>query len=225
MAVACYARAMDHVGVMAIDPSFVWLDRVILDLHFDACFFQKDKSPWALAHRPHRRHGRRWPHRRPGARWRRSPPSGSWPTSSGGSHRAISTPTLWFELPWLTCMRCRCTRFATATVGSRASCSHWCWPARACCRQSSHRSRNISGAHTSEYYAVLQSVQGGRYQPERDATEWISFCIEAHLAQARQRLGQIEEAGVRWSFLENLVANRGWPDRRHRARAVADRRC
>src|SRR6185436_12592130 len=37
MAVACYARAMDHVGAMADDPSFRWLDRVILDLHFDAC--------------------------------------------------------------------------------------------------------------------------------------------------------------------------------------------
>src|SRR5436190_23187852 len=27
-AIACYARAMDHVGVMAADPSFGWLDRV-----------------------------------------------------------------------------------------------------------------------------------------------------------------------------------------------------
>lgn len=37
-AVACYARAMDHVGAMAADPSFRWLDRVVLDLHFDACY-------------------------------------------------------------------------------------------------------------------------------------------------------------------------------------------
>src|SRR5215213_11224661 len=44
-AVACYARAMDHVGTMAADPSFRWLDRVILDLHFDACYFQRDKDP------------------------------------------------------------------------------------------------------------------------------------------------------------------------------------
>src|SRR6266849_4871098 len=45
MAVACYSRAMDHVGVLAGDPSFRWLDRVILDLHFDACYFQRDTSP------------------------------------------------------------------------------------------------------------------------------------------------------------------------------------
>src|SRR3954454_3444455 len=44
-AVACYARGMDHVGTMAVDPAFRWLDRVILDLHFDACYFQRDKDP------------------------------------------------------------------------------------------------------------------------------------------------------------------------------------
>jgi hypothetical protein len=36
---------MEHVGVMAGDPIFRWSDRVILDLHFDACYFQADKSP------------------------------------------------------------------------------------------------------------------------------------------------------------------------------------
>ena len=45
LAVASYARAMDHVGVMALDPVFEWSDRAILDLHFDACYFQCDKSP------------------------------------------------------------------------------------------------------------------------------------------------------------------------------------
>src|SRR4029077_7199618 len=45
LAVACYARAMDHVGAMARHPGFRWTYRVILDLHFDACHFQRDKSP------------------------------------------------------------------------------------------------------------------------------------------------------------------------------------
>jgi hypothetical protein len=35
---------MDHVGVMADDPGFQWHERVILDLHFDACHFQRDKG-------------------------------------------------------------------------------------------------------------------------------------------------------------------------------------
>ena len=43
-ALASYARAMDHVATMAIDPHFRWVDRVILDLHFDACVFQRDRS-------------------------------------------------------------------------------------------------------------------------------------------------------------------------------------
>ena len=68
-------------------------------------------------------------------------------------------------------------------------------------------------SHTPQYYSVLQEVQGGRYQPERDATPWISFCIDAHLEQARQRLRQVETASARWTHLERLVEERGWPDR------------
>src|SRR6185437_5517708 len=45
MALSCYARAMDHVGVMAADEGFQWVERAILDLHFDACYFQQDKDP------------------------------------------------------------------------------------------------------------------------------------------------------------------------------------
>src|SRR5438270_3047398 len=45
LAVASYARAMDHVGIMSIDPGFSWSDRAILDLHFDACYLQRDKLP------------------------------------------------------------------------------------------------------------------------------------------------------------------------------------
>jgi Fic family protein len=69
------------------------------------------------------------------------------------------------------------------------------------------------GERTPAYYAALQDAQGGRYQPERNASGWVAFCVEAHLAQARQRLGQIEEAGRRWSYLEELVERRGWPER------------
>ena len=56
-------------------------------------------------------------------------------------------------------------------------------------------------------------MQGGRYQPERDASAWVGFCVEAHMAQARRRLDQIAAAAARWSFLEELVASRVWPDR------------
>lgn len=211
MAVACYARAMDHVGVMALDPVFVWLDRVILDLHFDACYFQKDKSPGL---------------------WRSGPVG-----VTGGGGRLVyegppgdDVPPLMAEVvDWLA------NGDLDAHVVVRAAMAHLHTVSVHPFRDGNGRISRILqslmlaregllspefasieeylGAHTAEYYAVLRRVQGGRYQPERDATEWIAFCIEAHLAQARQRLEQIKEAGARWSFLENLVASRGWPDR------------
>jgi hypothetical protein len=37
--------------------------------------------------------------------------------------------------------------------------------------------------------------------------------VEAHIAQARQRLGQIKQAAARWQFLERMVEERNWPER------------
>jgi Fic family protein len=51
--------------------------------------------------------------------------------------------------------------------------------------------------HTADYYAALREVQGGSYQPDRNTTEWVRFCVGAHIVQARQRLTQIEEAAMR----------------------------
>ncbi len=68
-------------------------------------------------------------------------------------------------------------------------------------------------SHTREYYAALREAQGGSYQSNRDASGWVSFCVAAHLAQARQRLAQIKEAATHWAALEELVDARGWPDR------------
>jgi Fic family protein len=69
------------------------------------------------------------------------------------------------------------------------------------------------GEHTKDYYAALRAVQGGSYQPQRDATPFVRLCVEAHLAQATRRLRQLDEAAARWSYLERLVAERDWPDR------------
>jgi Fic family protein len=69
------------------------------------------------------------------------------------------------------------------------------------------------GRHTQEYYAALRATQGGSYQPQRDATPWVAFCLDAHLAQARRRLAQVERAAARWQRLEDLVTGNGWPER------------
>lgn len=63
--------------------------------------------------------------------------------------------------------------------------------------------------NTDAYYATLGDVQGGSYRPDRDASRWVRFCVEAHLEQARGRLLQMEQAGARWALLEELVEGHG----------------
>jgi Fic family protein len=69
------------------------------------------------------------------------------------------------------------------------------------------------GEHTAEYYAGLTAVQGPAYDPGRDPTSWMRFCIEAHLDQAQRRLREVEAAATRWERSEEIVAGHGWPDR------------
>jgi Fic family protein len=211
MAVACYARAMDHVGTMADDPSFRWLDRIVLDLHFDACYFQKDKEP---------------------GRWRTGEISVTGPKGRIDYEGPPGTevPALMGEvIDWLA------TDHTDLDVVVKAAMAHLNVTSVHPFRDGNGRVSRIVQSlvlaregmvspefssieeylrdHTTDYYTALRETQGGRYQPERDATGWVSFCIEAHIVQARQRLTQIEEAALRWEHLESLVTERGWPDR------------
>jgi Fic family protein len=211
MAISSYARAMDHVGAMAQDPAFRWLDRVILDLHFDACSFQRDESP---------------------GRWRAGPVG---VTGSDGrlvyqAPEADEVPGLMAEVvEWLQ------DDDLDAHVVVRAAMAHLHVVSVHPFRDGNGRLSRIVQSlvlareglmspefgsieeylarHTNEYYAALNEAHGPTYEPQRDASSWVAFCIEAHLAQARQRLAQIEDAAARWQQLEGLVASRNWPDR------------
>ena len=210
-AVACYAHAMDHAGVMALDPVFEWTDRVILDLHFDACSFQRDRSP---------------------GRWRRDPigvtaPGGRLAYEGPDGDEVV--PLMAEVIGWLQ------TGDRDSHVVVRAAMAHLHTVSVHPFRDGNGRISRIVQSlvlardgllsaefssieeylaeHTSEYYAVLRAVQDGRYQPERDASEWVSFCVKAHLAQAGRRLAQVAAAGERWAGLEALVQERGWPAR------------
>lgn len=212
MALSCYARAMDHVGVMSGDPVFRWVDRVILDLHFDACYFQKDKDPGQ--------------YRRTGIEV--TSPSGGPPAYVGPP--AEDVPKLieqvvgWLERGDL-----------DAHIVVRAAMAHLHVVSVHPFRDGTGRVARIVqslvlaregllapefvsieehlGRNTDAYYRVLQQVQGGSYQPKRDARPWVAFCIEAHLDQANRRLEQLAVAGARWSVLERVVEERAWPDR------------
>ncbi len=211
LAVACYARAMDHVGAMAQDPRFRWTDRVILDLHFDACHFQRDRSP---------------------GRWRTGPISVSGPDGGidyqgpGGEKVAELMAEI---VDWLEADE------GDAGVVVRASMAHLNVVSVHPFRDGNGRVARIVqslvlaregmvspefssieeylGKNTPAYYAALRDTQGGSYQPDRDASSWVRFCVDAHISQAKRRLDQIREAGVRWERLEREAENRGWPDR------------
>lgn len=211
LAVACYARAMEHVGTMALDPEFEWSKRVLLDLHFDACQFQRDKGP---------------------GRWRQGPVSvvGGDGEIAYRAPDAEEVPALMTEVAdWLE------QGDPDAHVVVRAAMAHLHMVTVHPYRDGNGRVARIVqslvlardglvspelasieehlGQHTAEYYAALATVQGGSYLPDRDARPWIEFCLEAHLHSARRRLGQIERAADRWARLEGIVEARGWPDR------------
>lgn len=212
LAVASYARAMDHVGVMAIDPGFSWSERIILDLHFDACYFQREKLPGLF---------------RTGPIHVTSPGEGP-PAYEGPP--AEKVPTLMAEVvDWLQ------NDDLDTHVVVRAAMAHLHVVSVHPFRDGNGRISRIVQSlvlareglispefssieeylryHTQQYYAVLRQVQAGSYQPERDAATWVRFCVTAHIKQARQRLVQIEQAATRWATLERLVEARGWPDR------------
>lgn len=211
MAVACYARAMDHVGVMATDPSFRWLDRVILDLHFEACYFQREQRPGL---------------------WRDGPIG----VSAGDGSLAYRAPDAeqvsdlmsevvdWLEhgdLEAPTVVRAAMAHLHVVSVhpfrdgnGRISRIVQSLVLAREHLVAAEFGSiEEYLGQHTPAYYRALEEAQGGSYQPTRDASRWVSFCIEAHLDQVHQRLAQIEQASARWSLLEQIVERRSWPDR------------
>jgi Fic family protein len=211
MAVASYARAMDHVGVMATDPTFRWLDRVVLDLHFDACSFQREARP---------------------GQWR----SGAVGITGSDGRLAYQAPDA-SEVPGLIAEVVEWLEQGDPDlhVVVRAAMAHLHVISIHPFHDGNGRiSRIIEslvlardglmlpefgsieeylGAHTAAYYEVLNEAHGPTYQPDRDVTSWIAFCVDAHLAQARQRLSQIKDAAARWAHLEQLVESRNWPNR------------
>lgn len=210
-ALAGYALAMQHVAVLADDPGFLWSQRVLLDLHFEAC------------------HGD--PASRPG-RWRAGDVHVTAP-GGGVAYRApavdevaglVAELVAWLGEP-----------DPDIPVVVQAAMAHLHLVSIHPFRDGNGRlSRivqslvlardgvlapelgsieEILARDTSIYYAALGEVQGGSWEPGRSATPWLSFCLAAHQALGRERLAVIEAAARRWGALEALVEERGWPDR------------
>src|SRR5206468_5619273 len=69
------------------------------------------------------------------------------------------------------------------------------------------------GRHTREYYGVLQEVQGAAFDPSRDVSRWVEFCIDAHVAEATERAQWVRVAYARHDFCTGLAADHGYPER------------
>jgi Fic family protein len=212
MALSCYARAMDHVGVMSDDPVFRWTDRVVLDLHFDACYFQKDKEPGQ-----YRRRGIEVTDPDGGPPVYVAPPAEQVPPlmaevmdwldqGDPDAHLIVQAAMAHLHVVSVHPFRDgngRISRIVQSLVLARGG----------LLAPEFVSIEEYLGSNTSAYYAALQAVQGGSFEPEHDAMPFVRLCVEAHVAQARRRLGQLAEAGARWAYLEKLVEKRGWPDR------------
>ncbi len=210
-AVADHALAMQHVAVLADDPSFRWSDRLLLDLHFEACASEPAASP---------------------GRWRTGPVRVTAP-GGGVAYRAPEAdrvPALVAELVnWLS------AGDLDVPVVVRAAMAHLHLVSIHPFRDGNGRLSRILQSlvlardgvlspelgsieeylarDTGRYYDVLGEIQGGRYQPERSADPWLAFCIQAHEIQARERLATLDRAARRWAALEAAVEARAWPER------------
>jgi Fic family protein len=212
MALSCYARAMDHVGVMSDDPVFQWTDRVVLDLHYDACYFQRDKAPGR-----YRTGGIEITSPRGGAPAYVGPPADDVPGLMGEAMDWLEYGDVDSPVPVRAAMahlhvvsvhpfrdgNGRISRITQSLVLARGG----------LLAPEFVSIEEYLGRNTDAYYSVLQEVQGGSYQPMRDCEPWVRFCVEAHIEQAHLRLQQLAEAGDRWTALETLTAKRRWPDR------------
>jgi len=210
LAVACYARAMDHVAAMARDSAFRWSERVILDLHFDACHFQADKSPGLWRAGPIAVTGA------DGGLEYRGPDAEdvpalmaeivAWLEEAGGVHPVVRAAMAHLNVTSVHPFRDGNGRVARIVQSLVLALDGLLSPEFSSIEE-------YLAANTPAYYAALRDTQGGSYQPDRDASQWVRFCVEAHIVQAKRRLEQIRAAAARWERLEREVEARGWPDR------------
>jgi Fic family protein len=65
------------------------------------------------------------------------------------------------------------------------------------------------GRNTDAYYAVLAEVGQGRWNPERDATSWVRFCLRAHYQQAATLIQRSRAMSRAFDEIVKIVAKQG----------------
>jgi Fic family protein len=209
--IAAYAQAMDRVAVLADDGGFEWSTQTMLDLHFLVCHPQPQASPGRWRDRPvvvTRGFGRD-PYRPPAssdvpalvnemARWL-------------GSGDISRHPVVRAAMAHLNLVSIHPFRDGNGRVARIVQ-------SLVLAKERLLRPELVSiepylGRHTREYYAVLEEVQGLAFDPHRDASAWVEFCIEAHVSEATERRRWLEIAYARHDFCEQLARDETYPQR------------
>src|SRR2546427_2083552 len=209
--ISAYAQAMDRVTVLADDPSFQWSSQTILDLHFLICHPQPEARPGRL------RDGAVVVTRGLGRDPYRPPEASEIPVlvseiakwlASGDLTRHPVVRAAMAHLNLVTIHPFRDGNGRLARVVQSLVLA----------REGLLRPELVSiepylGRHTREYYSVLEAVQGLGYDPRRDASPWVEFCIEAHVFEATDRRHWLEIAHARHDFSEELAREQRYPER------------
>ncbi|HEY1421568.1 MAG TPA: Fic family protein [Candidatus Dormibacteraeota bacterium] len=209
--IAAYAQAMDRVAVLAGDRRFDWSAQTMLDLHFLVCHPQPQAVPGRFRDAPvivTRGLGRD-PYR---------------PPSSADVPALVGELVTWLSSGDLT--RHPVVRAAMAHLNLVSIHPFRDGNGRLArivqslvlAREGLLRPELVSiepylARHTREYYAVLEEVQGRSFEPARDVSAWIEFCINAHVNEATERRRWLEIAYARHDFTEQLARDQSYPER------------
>jgi Fic family protein len=209
--IAAYAQAMDRVVVLADDRRFEWSTQTMLDLHFLVCHPQPQAGPGRWRDGPvivTRSLGRD-PYRPPAS-------SDVLPLVNEvanwlGSGDLSRHPVVRAAMAHLNLVSIHPFRDGNGRVARIVQ-------SLVLAKEGLLRPELVSiepylGRHTREYYAVLEEVQGLAFDPRRDASAWVEFCIEAHVFEATERRRWLEIAYARHDFCEQLARGESYPER------------
>jgi Fic family protein len=209
--ISAYAQAMDRVAVLAEDPGFQWSSQTMLDLHFLVCHPQPEAGPGRL------RVGSVVVTRGLGRDPYRPPQSTEVPTMMREVARWLDSgdltrhPVVRGAMAHLNLVSIHPFRDGNGRVARVVQ-------SLVLAKEGLLRPELVSiepylGRHTREYYAILEEVQGRSFDPGRDASAWVEFCIEAHVFEATERRRWLEIAYARHDFCEQLARSQRYPER------------
>jgi Fic family protein len=209
--IAAYAQAMDRVGVLSEDHRFDWSPQTILELHFLVCHPQREAGPGRL------RDGFVIVSRGLGRDPYRPPSSSEIPGLVNEVARWLSSgdlarhPVVRAAMAHLNLVSIHPFRDGNGRVARVVQ-------SLVLAKEGLLSPELVSiepylGRHTREYYAVLEEVQGPAFDPRRDASAWVDFCIEAHVFEATERRRWLEIAYARHDFCEHVARDQGYPER------------